>query len=36
MVKRHWSKLPGEVADAAHLETPEVRLDRALSNLMEV
>ena len=32
-VARHWNRLPREVVDALSLETLEVRLDRALSNL---
>ena len=30
-VVRHWHRLPREVVDAPSLETPEVRLDGALS-----
>jgi len=33
-VVKHWSKLPGEVADALSLETFKVTLDGALSNLI--
>ena len=33
-VMRHWNRLPREVADAPTLETREVRLDGALSNLI--
>jgi len=33
-VVRHWRGLPREVVDAPSLETPEVRLDGALSNLI--
>jgi len=35
-VVRHWHRLPREVVDAPHLETLKVRLDGALSNLMEL
>ena len=35
MVK-HWHRLPREVVDAPSLETFEVRLDGALSNLIEL
>ena len=31
---RHWHRLPREVVDAPSLQTPNVRLDRALSNLL--
>jgi len=34
-VVKHWNGLPGEVVDAPSLETFKVRLDRALSNLIE-
>ncbi|KAK4822091.1 hypothetical protein QYF61_009728 [Mycteria americana] len=33
---RHWNRLPREVVDAPSLETFKVRLDRALSNLIEL
>ena len=33
-VVRHWHRLPREVVDAPSLETPKVRLDGALSNLI--
>jgi len=32
---RHWNRLPRQVVDASSLEVLKVRLDRALSNLME-
>jgi len=35
-VVKHWNGLPGEVVDAPSLEVFKVRLDRALSNLMEL
>jgi len=35
-VVRHWSRLPGEVVEAPSLGTFQVRLDRALSNLIEL
>ena len=35
MVK-HWHRLPREVVDAPSLEIFKVRLDGALSNLMEL
>ena len=35
-VVKHWNRLPREVADAPALETFKVRLDRALSNLIEL
>ena len=35
MVK-HWSRLPREVVDAPSLETFKVRLDGALSNLIQL
>jgi len=35
-VVKHWSRLPREVVDAPSLETFKVRLDGALSNLIEV
>jgi len=34
-VVKHWHRLPREVVDAPSLETLEVKLDRALSNLIE-
>ena len=33
-VVRHWKRLPREVVDAPSLGTFQVRLDRALSNLI--
>jgi len=33
-VTRHWNQLPRGTVDAPSLETLNVRLDRALSNLM--
>ena len=33
-VVKHWNKLPREVVDAPSLETFNVRLDGALSNLI--
>ncbi|KFW71281.1 hypothetical protein AS28_04827, partial [Pygoscelis adeliae] len=33
-VVKHWNRLPGEVVDAPSLETFQVRLDGALSNLI--
>jgi len=35
-VVRHWTRLPREVVDAPSLETLKVRLDGALSNLIEL
>jgi len=35
-VVKLWHRLPREVVDASSLETFQVRLDRALSNLMEL
>ena len=35
-VVKHWNGLPREVVDAPSLETFQVRLDRTLSNLMEL
>jgi len=35
-VVRQWKRLPREVVDAPSLETLKVRLDGALSNLMEL
>jgi len=35
-VMRHWHRLPREVVDVPSLETLMVRLDRALSNLMQL
>jgi len=35
-VVRHWHRLPREVADAPSLETFKVRLDGALSNLIQM
>ena len=34
-VVRHWSRLPREVVYAPSLEVFKVRLDRALSNLLQ-
>ena len=33
---RHWNRLPREVVDVLSLETFNIRLDRALSNLIEL
>jgi len=33
---KHWHRLPREVTDAPSLETFKVRLDGALSNLIEL
>ena len=35
-VVNHWHRLPGEAVDAPSLETVKVRLDGALSNLIEL
>ena len=35
-VVKHWHRLPREVVDAPSLETFKVRLDRALSNQIEL
>jgi len=35
-VVKHWHRLPREVVDAPSLETFKVRLDGALSNLIQV
>jgi len=35
-VVRQWHRLPREVVDVLSLKTFKVRLDRALSNLMEL
>jgi len=35
-IVRHWNKLPNKVVEALSLETLKVRLDRPLSNLMEL
>jgi len=35
-VVKHWNRLPREVVDAPSLETFKVRLDRALSNLIQL
>ncbi|KAK4811219.1 hypothetical protein QYF61_022116 [Mycteria americana] len=35
-VVKHWNRLPREVVDAPSLETFKVRLDGALSNLMQL
>jgi len=35
-VVRQWHRLPGEAVDAPSLEPLKVRLDGALSNLMEL
>jgi len=35
-VVKHWHRFPREVADAPSLETFKVRLDGALSNLLEL
>jgi len=34
-VMKHWNELPREVVDAPSLETFKVRLDGALSNLLD-
>jgi len=33
---RHWNRLPREAVDAPSLETFKVRLDGALSNLIQL
>jgi len=33
---KHWHRLPREAADAPSQETLKVRLDRALSNLIQL
>jgi len=35
-VVKHWNRLPREVLDAPSLETCKVRLDRALSDLIQL
>jgi len=35
-VEKPWHRLPSEVVDALSLETLKARLDRALSNLIEL
>jgi len=35
-VVRHWHRLPREVVDVPSLETFKVRLDGALSNLIQL
>jgi len=35
-VMKHWSRLPRKVVDAPSLETFKVRLDGALSNLIQL
>ena len=35
-VVRHWDSVPREVVDAPSLNTLQVRLDAALSNLMQL
>ena len=35
-VVRHWNRLPGELVDAPSPETFKARLDRALSNLVQL
>ena len=34
MIVRHWNRLPSDVVDPQSLETFEVRLDKALGNLI--
>jgi len=36
MLMKHKNRLPREVLDVLSLETHKVRLDRALSNLIEL
>jgi len=36
MVVRHWHRLPWKVVDAPSLQTVKVRLDTAMSNLIEL
>lgn len=33
-LQKHWNKLPGDVVDTLSLETFQVRLDQALSNMI--
>ena len=35
-VVKHWNRLPKEVVDAPSLEISKMRLDVALSNLMQL
>ena len=35
-VVKHWTRLPREVVEAPSLETFKIRLDRALSNLIQL
>jgi len=35
-VMKHWNRLPREVVEGSFLDILEVRLDQALSNLMEL
>jgi len=35
-VVKHWNRFPREVLDAPSLETFNIRLDRALSNLIKL
>jgi len=35
-VVKHWHRLPREVIDAPSLETFKIRLERSLSNLIEL
>jgi len=34
-IVKHWNRLPKEVVEAPSLETFQVRLDRALSSLIQ-
>ena len=35
MLVRHWNRLPRDEVDSTSLEAPNVRLDGAMSNLIE-